>query len=118
MEIGIGLPNTLDIAGPVIADWARRAEQRGFSTLTTIDRIVYPTYDSLTTLAVAAGATERIGLFPDILLAPAVQPDLAREGDREPASDVRGTADARSRRRWPAGRLRGDAAGLRRDEAA
>ncbi len=68
MQIGIGLPNTLDIRGTDVAGWARRAEERGFSTLSTIDRIVYPTYDSLTCLAVAAGATSRIGLFPDILL--------------------------------------------------
>jgi alkanesulfonate monooxygenase SsuD/methylene tetrahydromethanopterin reductase-like flavin-dependent oxidoreductase (luciferase family) len=74
MQIGIGLPNTLDIPGPAIADWARRAEERGFSSLATIDRIVYPNYDSLTTLAVAAGATSRIGLFPDILLAPIYNP--------------------------------------------
>jgi alkanesulfonate monooxygenase SsuD/methylene tetrahydromethanopterin reductase-like flavin-dependent oxidoreductase (luciferase family) len=74
MEIGIGLPNTLEIDGPTVVEWARRAEQRGFSTLATIDRIAYPTYDSLTTLAVAAGATERIGLFPDILLAPIYNP--------------------------------------------
>jgi alkanesulfonate monooxygenase SsuD/methylene tetrahydromethanopterin reductase-like flavin-dependent oxidoreductase (luciferase family) len=74
MDIGIGLPNTLEIDGPAIAGWARRAEERGFSTLSTIDRIVYPTFDSLTTLAVAAGATSRIGLFPDILLAPVYNP--------------------------------------------
>jgi alkanesulfonate monooxygenase SsuD/methylene tetrahydromethanopterin reductase-like flavin-dependent oxidoreductase (luciferase family) len=74
MDIGIGLPNTLDIAGPAVADWARRAEERGFSAVGTIDRIVYPTYDSLTSLAVAAGATSRIGLFSDILLAPAYPP--------------------------------------------
>ncbi len=74
MDIGIGLPNTLEIAGPAVAEWARKAEERGFSTLATIDRIVYPTYDSLTTLAVAAGATERIRLFPDILIAPLYNP--------------------------------------------
>jgi len=74
MDIGIGLPNTLDIPGPTVADWARRAEQRGFATLSTLDRIVYPSYDSLTTLAVAAGATTRIGLFTDILLAPLYPP--------------------------------------------
>jgi alkanesulfonate monooxygenase SsuD/methylene tetrahydromethanopterin reductase-like flavin-dependent oxidoreductase (luciferase family) len=74
MDIGIGLPNTLDIPGPAVADWARRAEERGFSALGTIDRIVYPTYDSLTSLAVAAGATSRIGLFTDILLGPAYPP--------------------------------------------
>src|SRR5205814_10562242 len=74
MEIGIGLPNTLTIHGTTMADWARRAEERGFSCLSTIDRIVYPTYDSLTSLAVAAGATSRIGLFTDILLGPAYPP--------------------------------------------
>ena len=30
MDIGIGLPNTLDITGTAIVDWARRAEERGF----------------------------------------------------------------------------------------
>jgi len=54
MDIGIGLPNTLTVAGPTMVDWARRAEERGFSTLATIDRIVHPSYDSLTALAVAA----------------------------------------------------------------
>ncbi|WP_426502517.1 LLM class flavin-dependent oxidoreductase [Dactylosporangium sp. McL0621] len=57
-----------------MAGWARRAEERGFYTLSTIDRIVYPTYDSLTALAVAAGATSRIGLLTDVLLAPLYQP--------------------------------------------
>ncbi|MCW2643119.1 MAG: hypothetical protein JWP76_5425 [Dactylosporangium sp.] len=74
MDIGIGLPNTLTVSGPAMVDWARRAEERGFTTLATIDRIVYPSYDSLTTLAVAAGATSRIGLLTDILLAPLYPP--------------------------------------------
>src|SRR5262249_22760739 len=38
--------------------------------LTTVDRVAYPTYDSLATLAAAAGATSRIGLVTNILLAP------------------------------------------------
>jgi len=76
MDIGIGLPNTLTVPGPLLVDWARRAEERGFSTLSTIDRIVYPTFDSLTSLAVAAGATTRIGLFTDILLPPVYPPVL------------------------------------------
>jgi len=74
MKIGIGLPNTLNMPGPAVVDWSRRAEERGFAMLGTIDRIVYPTYDSLTILAVAAGATERIGLFTDILLTPLYPP--------------------------------------------
>jgi alkanesulfonate monooxygenase SsuD/methylene tetrahydromethanopterin reductase-like flavin-dependent oxidoreductase (luciferase family) len=74
MDIGIGLPNTLRTSGPAIVDWARRAEERGFRALATLDRIVYPSYDSLTTLAVAAGATSRIGLFPDVLVTPVYPP--------------------------------------------
>jgi alkanesulfonate monooxygenase SsuD/methylene tetrahydromethanopterin reductase-like flavin-dependent oxidoreductase (luciferase family) len=74
MDISIGLPNTIDVDGPTVVAWARRAEERGFRSLATIDRIVYPTYDSLTTLAVAAGATSRIGLFTNILIAPLYRP--------------------------------------------
>jgi alkanesulfonate monooxygenase SsuD/methylene tetrahydromethanopterin reductase-like flavin-dependent oxidoreductase (luciferase family) len=76
MQIGIGLPNTLDIPGPQLLDWARRAEERGFSTLATIDRIVYPNYDSLTALAAAGAVTSRIGLLTNILLAPVYPPPL------------------------------------------
>jgi alkanesulfonate monooxygenase SsuD/methylene tetrahydromethanopterin reductase-like flavin-dependent oxidoreductase (luciferase family) len=74
MDISIGLPTTLDIDGPALVAWARRAEERGFRSLATIDRIVYPNYDSLTALAAAAGATSRIGLFTDILLTPLYRP--------------------------------------------
>jgi alkanesulfonate monooxygenase SsuD/methylene tetrahydromethanopterin reductase-like flavin-dependent oxidoreductase (luciferase family) len=77
MRIGIGLPNTaLELRGDTLLAWARRAEERGFSSLATIDRIAYPSYDSLTALTAAAAATERIGLFPNILLAPAYNPVL------------------------------------------
>ncbi|BCB87501.1 LLM class flavin-dependent oxidoreductase [Phytohabitans suffuscus] len=74
MDIAIGLPNTLQIKGPDVVEWARRADQRGFSSLATIDRIVYPSYDSLTVLATAAGATSRIRLLTDILLTPLYPP--------------------------------------------
>jgi alkanesulfonate monooxygenase SsuD/methylene tetrahydromethanopterin reductase-like flavin-dependent oxidoreductase (luciferase family) len=57
-------------------DWAKRAEAGGFSGLVTIDRIAYPSYDSLTALAAAAGATERISLMTNILLAPIYTPAL------------------------------------------
>jgi alkanesulfonate monooxygenase SsuD/methylene tetrahydromethanopterin reductase-like flavin-dependent oxidoreductase (luciferase family) len=74
MRIGIGLPNTLTVPGPTIVEWAKRAEERGFQSLATIDRIVYPSFDTLTTLAVAAGATSRITLFSNILLGPVYPP--------------------------------------------
>jgi len=71
MEVGIGLPNAVrgvDRTG--IVEWARLAEQAGFSTLGTIDRMVYPNYESFIALAAAAAVTERIGLATDILIAP------------------------------------------------
>ena len=70
MDVGIGLPSTIPGAGRAVLEWARRAEARGFSSLGTIDRIVYPCQEPLIALAVAAGATERIKLMTAILLAP------------------------------------------------
>ena len=66
MKIGIGLPNPVpDTPGNVMIDWAKRAEAAGFSGLVTIDRIAYPSYDSLSALAAAAGATERVSLMTE-----------------------------------------------------
>jgi alkanesulfonate monooxygenase SsuD/methylene tetrahydromethanopterin reductase-like flavin-dependent oxidoreductase (luciferase family) len=71
MDIGIGLPNAVrGVDRPGIVEWARRAEEAGFSSLGTIDRIAYPNYESLIALAAAAAVTERIGLMTDILIAP------------------------------------------------
>ena len=43
MEVGIGLPTTIpDTEGRTLVEWARRAEEAGFSTLGTIGRLVYP----------------------------------------------------------------------------
>jgi len=72
MDIGIGIPNTvLDTPGEVFVEWARRAEERGFSTLASIGRIAYPSHDELLAFAAATGVTERIGFLTNILLAPA-----------------------------------------------
>jgi alkanesulfonate monooxygenase SsuD/methylene tetrahydromethanopterin reductase-like flavin-dependent oxidoreductase (luciferase family) len=77
MRIGIGLPNPIPGApGRLLVRWAGRAEERGFSTLATIDRIAYPSYESLVALAAAGAVTERIGLLTNILLAPTRNPVL------------------------------------------
>ncbi len=71
MDVGIGLPNAVPgTTGAQLTEWARRAEGRGFSSLGTIDRIVYENYEPLTALAAAAAVTERIGLCTSVLLGP------------------------------------------------
>jgi probable F420-dependent oxidoreductase len=77
MKIGIGLPSTIPGApGRLLVDWSRRAEERGFTTLATIDRIAYPSYESLIALAAAGAVTERIELMTNILLGPTRNPVL------------------------------------------
>ena len=70
-EVGIGLPSTIPgVEREQLLEWARRAESRGFSSLGTIDRIVYGNYDPLIALAAAGAVTERIRLATTILIAP------------------------------------------------
>lgn len=67
MSIGIGLP----ISDPAaLLDWARRADAGPFSTLGLLDRLVYHNPEPLTALAVLAGATTRVRLQTEVLLAP------------------------------------------------
>jgi alkanesulfonate monooxygenase SsuD/methylene tetrahydromethanopterin reductase-like flavin-dependent oxidoreductase (luciferase family) len=71
VKVGIGLPITIPGAEPEqVLEWARRAEQAGFSTLGTLDRLVYPNYEPLVALGAAAAVTERIGLMTSVLLLP------------------------------------------------
>jgi alkanesulfonate monooxygenase SsuD/methylene tetrahydromethanopterin reductase-like flavin-dependent oxidoreductase (luciferase family) len=71
MQIGTGLPTTIpNVQAEQVFDWARRADRHGFSSLGTIDRIVYGNIESLVALAAVAGVTERIKLVTSIALAP------------------------------------------------
>src|SRR3954471_19624764 len=71
MEVGIGLPTTIPgVERDQVLEWARRAEARDFSSLGTIDRVVYRNYEPLLALAAAAAVTERIRLATTVLLAP------------------------------------------------
>ncbi len=77
MKIGIGLPNPIPgVDGRTLIEWSRRAEERGFSSLATIDRISFPSYESLVSLAAAAAVTERISLVTNILLGTTRSPVL------------------------------------------
>src|SRR4051794_23483931 len=71
MELGIGLPNTVPgTTGNQLTDWARAAEDAGFSSLGTIDRIVFPNYEPVVALSAAAAVTTRIKLVTDVMLGP------------------------------------------------
>jgi alkanesulfonate monooxygenase SsuD/methylene tetrahydromethanopterin reductase-like flavin-dependent oxidoreductase (luciferase family) len=71
VKIGIGLPTTIPGAtGEQVIEWAKRADTAGFSSLGTIDRIVYSNYEPLTALAAAGAVTGRIRLVTSILIAP------------------------------------------------
>jgi alkanesulfonate monooxygenase SsuD/methylene tetrahydromethanopterin reductase-like flavin-dependent oxidoreductase (luciferase family) len=60
--------------GTLLPEWAALAERRGFSSVATIDRIVFPSHESMTSLAVAAAVTNRIGLLTNIVLLPTRNP--------------------------------------------
>ena len=71
MKVGIGLPATVPgVDRDSLLRWARKAEEREFSSLAGLDRIVYPNYDTLIALAAAATVTERIRLTSDVILGP------------------------------------------------
>ncbi|GAA0345599.1 LLM class flavin-dependent oxidoreductase [Actinoallomurus spadix] len=67
MNVGIGLP----IGDPaLLLDWARRADAGPFSTLGLLDRLVFDNPEPLVALAVLAGATSRVRVQTEVLLAP------------------------------------------------
>jgi alkanesulfonate monooxygenase SsuD/methylene tetrahydromethanopterin reductase-like flavin-dependent oxidoreductase (luciferase family) len=71
MEIGVGLPATIrDAQAEQVLGWARAAEAHGFSSLGTIDRLVYGNWESLIALAAAGAVTERIKLMTSIAIVP------------------------------------------------
>ncbi|MBD0282464.1 MAG: LLM class flavin-dependent oxidoreductase [Thermoleophilaceae bacterium] len=71
MRVGIGLPNTIPgVDGPVLVDWARRADAGPFSTLAVLDRLAYDSIEPFAALAAAAGVTKRAGLATMIAIGP------------------------------------------------
>jgi alkanesulfonate monooxygenase SsuD/methylene tetrahydromethanopterin reductase-like flavin-dependent oxidoreductase (luciferase family) len=70
VKIGTGLPNQVRNVRPdLIPGWAARAEDAGFSALSTVGRFAYPGVSDTVALAAAAGATSRIGLLSGVMLA-------------------------------------------------
>ncbi|MCZ4124371.1 LLM class flavin-dependent oxidoreductase [Streptomyces sp. H39-S7] len=67
MNVGLGLP--VDDPGQLLS-WARRADAGPFTTLGLLDRVVHDNPEPLITLAALAGATHRIRVQTEVLLAP------------------------------------------------
>ncbi|MFD8249920.1 LLM class flavin-dependent oxidoreductase [Nocardia sp. NPDC059691] len=73
MHVGLGLP----ISDPTaLLDWARRADAGPFRTLGLLDRLVYDNPEPLIALAAIAGATSRVRVQTEVLLAPLRDPVL------------------------------------------
>lgn len=71
MRVGIGLPNTTPgTDGPLLLEWARRADAGPFSTLAVLDRLVYDSVEPLMALAAAAAVTSRVRLATMIVIGP------------------------------------------------
>jgi alkanesulfonate monooxygenase SsuD/methylene tetrahydromethanopterin reductase-like flavin-dependent oxidoreductase (luciferase family) len=67
MDLGVGLP----ISNPaILPEWARRAEAAGFDSLALLDRLTYDNPEPLVALGVLAGATSRVRVQTEVLLAP------------------------------------------------
>jgi alkanesulfonate monooxygenase SsuD/methylene tetrahydromethanopterin reductase-like flavin-dependent oxidoreductase (luciferase family) len=78
-----------------ILEWARKADAGPFSTLSTLDRLVYPNYEALMTLAAVTSVTQRIRLMTTVLIAPLRNPGvLAKQS---------ASLDALSGGRWTLG---------------
>lgn len=74
MKVGVGLPGTIPgVDGNSVIEWAREAEEKGFSTIAALDRIVYPNFEPLMSLSAAAAVTRRVRLMATVIVAPARQ---------------------------------------------
>jgi len=71
MRIALGLPSRVPSAsGELMLEWVTRAERLQFSSVVVTDRVVSQALEPLSVLAMAAGATRRIGLMTSVVIGP------------------------------------------------
>ena len=71
MEIGVGLPTNLGgTSKTLVLEWARRAEDMGFSSVCMGERLTYSGYDWVLSLTAAASVTSRIRLLANVIILP------------------------------------------------
>lgn len=69
MQVGIGIPESMHTP-ELIFEWVKQVDAGPFSTLSVLDRVVYPNYDPLILLTIAATLTTRVRLMTGVLLSP------------------------------------------------
>jgi len=70
MRIALGLPSRVAASGEILLQWISRAEAGPFSSVVVTDRVVSQALEPLAVLAMAAGATRRIGLMTSVVIGP------------------------------------------------
>jgi alkanesulfonate monooxygenase SsuD/methylene tetrahydromethanopterin reductase-like flavin-dependent oxidoreductase (luciferase family) len=71
VRIGVGLPNGIPgTPGPLLVEWARRADRGPFTSVGVVDRLAYDSHEPMAALAAAAAVTERVRLVSMVLIAP------------------------------------------------
>ena len=71
IDIGVGLPTNVDgVTRTQLIRWARDAEDMGASSLCCTDRVMYPSLETMLTLAAVSSVTERVKLMTSVLVAP------------------------------------------------
>lgn len=77
MRVGIGLPSAIPGRdGGLLIDWARRAEESGFTSLGVVDRVKYDAAEPMVALTAAAAVTEKIRLVSMVIIGPLHNPVL------------------------------------------
>jgi alkanesulfonate monooxygenase SsuD/methylene tetrahydromethanopterin reductase-like flavin-dependent oxidoreductase (luciferase family) len=69
MKVGISIPASIASAEPLF-EWAIQVDRGPFSTLSILDRVSYPNFEPLTTLAAVAALTRRVRLMTEVLITP------------------------------------------------
>jgi alkanesulfonate monooxygenase SsuD/methylene tetrahydromethanopterin reductase-like flavin-dependent oxidoreductase (luciferase family) len=71
MQVGIGLPTTTPGAdGPLLVEWARRADRGPLASLGVLDRLRYHSVEPFLALAAAAAVSRRIRLVTMVVIGP------------------------------------------------
>jgi len=77
MQIGLNIPVMVPgLDRATILEWARRIDRGPFSSLCAGERINFPNPEILVTLAAAAAVTERVRIFPTVVVVPLHPPVL------------------------------------------